>query len=141
VRLADVVRVQQGQRTPVFQRYPMPEYDALSLSVIYREGRGGRERSLDLVCRSPGDFDVWFWGLRLVADWARGCAGAPLQPEAAEAAAVAAAAAAQAEARARLVGGGARGRGPGPRRAVIDRAAPRRAAAAGGGSPTACKVR
>jgi len=100
------VRIQRGQRTAVFSRYPMPEYDALSLSVIYREGRGGgRERSLDLICRNAVDYEVWLWGLRLYADWARGLAPSALQPAAAEAAAVAAAAAGagQGDARARLV--------------------------------------
>lgn len=99
IRLTDVVRVQQGQATPVFRRYPLPEFDSLSLSVIYCEGcgglnsnqggggggislnplslkDGGKERSLDLICRSQADFDVWFWGLRLYSEWARGCAPA-----------------------------------------------------------------
>jgi hypothetical protein len=73
VRLRDVVRVQPGQRTEVFRRLPAPELDALSLSLIYRDGAGrGRERSLDLICGSAAEFDAWLCGLRLYAEWAAG---------------------------------------------------------------------
>lgn len=73
-RLSDVLRIQPGQTTPVFRRHPAPELAGLSFSIIYCTGPGhrGRERSLDLICSTALEYDVWFWGLRLFADWARG---------------------------------------------------------------------
>ncbi|KAJ3678505.1 hypothetical protein LUZ60_002308 [Juncus effusus] len=44
IKLSTVKKIIPGQRTAVFQRYPRPERDYLSFSIIYRNG----QRTLDL---------------------------------------------------------------------------------------------
>lgn len=45
LKLSSVSKIIPGQRTAVFQRFPRPEKDYLSFSLIYNHGK----RSLDLV--------------------------------------------------------------------------------------------
>ncbi|KAJ0945660.1 putative PH-like domain superfamily protein [Helianthus annuus] len=45
LRLSHVTRIVSGQRTPIFQRYPRPEKEYQSFSLIYND------RSLDLICK------------------------------------------------------------------------------------------
>jgi hypothetical protein len=70
IPLLCVLKVVQGQTTPVFRRDPLPEYEGLSFSLLYAEGGGGsgsgglllsspKARSLDVVCRSQAEFETW----------------------------------------------------------------------------------
>lgn len=61
ISLLSVSKIVQGQTTPVFRREPLPDYEAVSFSLLYIEGRGsGKERSLDLVCRNMQEFETWW---------------------------------------------------------------------------------
>ncbi|CAL9145512.1 unnamed protein product [Musa hybrid cultivar] len=60
LKLASVLRIVPGQRTPVFQRYLRPDRDYLSFSLIYNDGK----RSLDLICKDKVEAEVWFSGLK-----------------------------------------------------------------------------
>ncbi|XP_019709846.1 PH, RCC1 and FYVE domains-containing protein 1 isoform X1 [Elaeis guineensis] len=60
IKLASVIRITLGQRTAVFRRFPRPEKDYLSFSLIYNNG----ERSLDLICKDQAEVEVWLAGLR-----------------------------------------------------------------------------
>eukprot|EP01094_Clydonella_sp_ATCC50884_P028437 TRINITY_DN8529_c0_g1_i1.p1 TRINITY_DN8529_c0_g1~~TRINITY_DN8529_c0_g1_i1.p1 ORF type:complete len:632 (+),score=133.57 TRINITY_DN8529_c0_g1_i1:274-1896(+) len=61
VDLADVKEIRLGQKTQVFQRNKVPEYENVSFSLIYAD------RSLDIVCKDKEEFDVWVTGLRTLA--------------------------------------------------------------------------
>ncbi|MED6169396.1 hypothetical protein PIB30_021034 [Stylosanthes scabra] len=52
LKLSHVSRIISGQRTPIFQRYPRPEKEYQSFSLIYND------RSLDLV-RISSFFSSW----------------------------------------------------------------------------------
>ncbi|CAM8895502.1 unnamed protein product [Rhodiola kirilowii] len=58
LKLSHVTRIISGQRTPIFQRYPRPEKEYQSFSLIYNE------RSLDLICKDKDEAEVWFSGLK-----------------------------------------------------------------------------
>ncbi|KAL2238572.1 UNVERIFIED_CONTAM: PH, RCC1 and FYVE domains-containing protein 1 [Sesamum indicum] len=58
LKLTHVSRIISGQRTPIFQRYPRPEKEYQSFSLIYNE------RSLDLICKDKEEAEVWFSGLK-----------------------------------------------------------------------------
>ncbi|XP_062171208.1 PH, RCC1 and FYVE domains-containing protein 1 [Alnus glutinosa] len=58
LKLSHVSRIISGQRTPIFQRYPQPEKEYQSFSLIYNE------RSLDLICKDKDEAEVWFSGLK-----------------------------------------------------------------------------
>ncbi|KAL6284631.1 hypothetical protein ACE6H2_015560 [Prunus campanulata] len=58
LKLSHVSRIITGQRTPIFQRYPRPEKEYQSFSLIYND------RSLDLICKDKDEADVWFSGLK-----------------------------------------------------------------------------
>ncbi|KAK4492346.1 hypothetical protein RD792_003150, partial [Penstemon davidsonii] len=63
LKLSHVSRIISGQRTPIFQRYPRPEKEYQSFSLIYND------RSLDLVrvsfiCKDKEEAEVWFSGLK-----------------------------------------------------------------------------
>ncbi|KAJ1394793.1 Zinc finger, FYVE/PHD-type [Sesbania bispinosa] len=58
LKLANVSRIISGQRTPIFQRYPRPEKEYQSFSLIYND------RSLDLICKDKDEAEVWFSGLK-----------------------------------------------------------------------------
>ncbi|XP_024522134.1 PH, RCC1 and FYVE domains-containing protein 1 isoform X2 [Selaginella moellendorffii] len=62
LRLDAVTKIIPGQRTANFQRYPRPEKEYQSFSLIY--GSGGEERSLDLICKDKDEAEVWFVGLK-----------------------------------------------------------------------------
>ncbi|KAJ4772456.1 Regulator of chromosome condensation (RCC1) family with FYVE zinc finger domain-containing protein [Rhynchospora pubera] len=59
IKLASVSKIISGQRTAVFQRFPLPEKDHLSFSLIYNNGK----RSLDLICKDKVEVEAWFTGL------------------------------------------------------------------------------
>ncbi|XP_022973773.1 PH, RCC1 and FYVE domains-containing protein 1-like [Cucurbita maxima] len=58
LKLSHVSRIISGQRTPIFHRYPRPEKECQSFSLIYNE------RSLDLICKDKDETEVWFSGLK-----------------------------------------------------------------------------
>ncbi|PKA55404.1 Ultraviolet-B receptor UVR8 [Apostasia shenzhenica] len=58
LKLSHVSRIMPGQRTPIFQRYPRPEKECQSFSLIYSD------RSLDLICKDKDEAEVWFAGLK-----------------------------------------------------------------------------
>ncbi|XP_024963533.1 PH, RCC1 and FYVE domains-containing protein 1-like isoform X1 [Cynara cardunculus var. scolymus] len=58
LKLSDVTRIVSGQQTPIFQRYPRPEKEYQSFSLIYND------RSLDLICKDKDEAEVWFSGLK-----------------------------------------------------------------------------
>lgn len=58
LKLSHVSRIIPGQRTAIFQRYPRPEKEYQSFSLIYSD------RSLDLICKDKGEAEVWFVGLK-----------------------------------------------------------------------------
>uniref|UniRef100_A0A2C9WM48 FYVE-type domain-containing protein n=1 Tax=Manihot esculenta TaxID=3983 RepID=A0A2C9WM48_MANES len=58
LKLSQVSKIIPGQRTAIFQRYPRPEKEYQSFSLIYND------RSLDLICKDKNEADVWFVGLK-----------------------------------------------------------------------------
>lgn len=58
LKLSHVSRIVPGQRTAIFQRYPRPEKEYQSFSLIYSD------RSLDLICKDKDEAEVWFVGLK-----------------------------------------------------------------------------
>ncbi|KAE8663214.1 Regulator of chromosome condensation (RCC1) family with FYVE zinc finger domain [Hibiscus syriacus] len=58
IRLSHVSRIIPGQRTAVFQRYPQPEKEYQSFSLILND------RSLDLICKDKKEAEVWLFGLK-----------------------------------------------------------------------------
>ncbi|KAG9146343.1 hypothetical protein Leryth_008032 [Lithospermum erythrorhizon] len=58
IDLRNVTRILPGQRTAIFQRYPRPEKDYQSFSLLYDD------RSLDLICKDKDEAEVWFAGLK-----------------------------------------------------------------------------
>uniref|UniRef100_A0A1D1XGZ2 Putative E3 ubiquitin-protein ligase HERC1 n=2 Tax=Anthurium amnicola TaxID=1678845 RepID=A0A1D1XGZ2_9ARAE len=58
LKLSHVSRIIPGQRTAIFQRYPRPEKECQSFSLIYND------RSLDLICKDKDEAEVWFAGLK-----------------------------------------------------------------------------
>ncbi|KAI3452828.1 hypothetical protein Pfo_009491 [Paulownia fortunei] len=58
LELRHVSRIIPGQRTPIFQRYPRPEKEYQSFSLIYND------RSLDLICKDKDEAEIWFVGLK-----------------------------------------------------------------------------
>ncbi|CAA0822285.1 Regulator of chromosome condensation (RCC1) family with FYVE zinc finger domain [Striga hermonthica] len=58
LELRRVSRIVPGQRTSIFQRYPRPEKEYQSFSLIYDD------RSLDLICKDKDEAEVWFAGLK-----------------------------------------------------------------------------
>lgn len=58
LKLSKVSRIIPGQRTAIFQRYPRPDKEYQSFSLIYSD------RSLDLICKDKDEAEVWFTGLK-----------------------------------------------------------------------------
>ncbi|XP_059638765.1 PH, RCC1 and FYVE domains-containing protein 1 [Cornus florida] len=58
LRLSHISRIIPGQRTAIFQRYPQPEKEYQSFSLIYGH------RSLDLICKDKEEAEIWFVALR-----------------------------------------------------------------------------
>ncbi|XP_010242447.1 PREDICTED: uncharacterized protein LOC104586793, partial [Nelumbo nucifera] len=58
LKLSHVSRIIPGQRTAIFKRYPRPEKEYQSFSLIYSD------RSLDLICKDKDEAEVWFVGLK-----------------------------------------------------------------------------
>ncbi|XP_057949975.1 PH, RCC1 and FYVE domains-containing protein 1-like [Malania oleifera] len=58
LKLCHVSKIIPGQRTPIFHRYPRPEKEYQSFSLIYND------RSLDLICKDKDEAEVWFVALK-----------------------------------------------------------------------------
>ncbi|GAB4839983.1 hypothetical protein Ancab_020692 [Ancistrocladus abbreviatus] len=58
LKLNQVSKIIPGQRTAIFQRYPWPEKEYQSFSLIYDD------RSLDLICKDKDEAELWFVGLK-----------------------------------------------------------------------------
>ncbi|KAJ6830331.1 uncharacterized protein M6B38_353840 [Iris pallida] len=58
LKLNCVTKIIPGQRTAIFQRYPRPDKEYQSFSLIYND------RSLDLICKEKDEAEVWFVGLK-----------------------------------------------------------------------------
>ncbi|KAJ8569927.1 hypothetical protein K7X08_006504 [Anisodus acutangulus] len=60
LELCQVSRIIPGQRTAIFQRYPRPEKEYQSFSLICND------RSLDLICKDKDEAEVWITGLKVI---------------------------------------------------------------------------
>ncbi|PHU02670.1 hypothetical protein BC332_27921 [Capsicum chinense] len=60
LELCHVSRIIPGQRTAIFQRYPRPEKEYQSFSLI------SNDRSLDLICKDKDEAEVWITGLKAI---------------------------------------------------------------------------
>ncbi|PPD77304.1 hypothetical protein GOBAR_DD25767 [Gossypium barbadense] len=58
IKLSEVSKIIPGQRTAIFQRYPRPEKEYQSFSLICND------RSLDLICKDKDEAEVWLIGLK-----------------------------------------------------------------------------
>ncbi|KAI0507018.1 hypothetical protein KFK09_013136 [Dendrobium nobile] len=56
--LKSVSKIIPGQRTAIFKRFPRPNKEYQSFSLIYGD------RSLDLICKDKDEAEVWFVGLK-----------------------------------------------------------------------------
>lgn len=70
LKLSHVSRIISGQRTPIFQRYPRPEKEYQSFSLMYSD-RCHSDRSLDLICKDKDEAEVWFSGLKALISRSR----------------------------------------------------------------------
>ncbi|KAL5177776.1 PH, RCC1 and FYVE domains-containing protein 1 [Glycine soja] len=67
LKLSTVSRIIPGQRTATFQRYPRPEKEYQSFSLIYND------RSLDLICKDKDEAEIWFVGLKALVTRGNNC--------------------------------------------------------------------
>ncbi|OIT28076.1 PREDICTED: uncharacterized protein LOC109213096 [Nicotiana attenuata] len=58
LQLSQVSRIIPGQRTAIFLRFPRPEKEYQSFSLLYGKS------SLDLICKDKEEAEVWFVALR-----------------------------------------------------------------------------
>ncbi|GLC74622.1 hypothetical protein PLESTF_001536100 [Pleodorina starrii] len=58
----------RGQTTPVFKKYPQPQVEDISFSIFYKD-ESKRPRTLDVVCRSKQEFEMWFWGVQIITHY------------------------------------------------------------------------
>lgn len=58
LNLIQVSRIIPGQRTAIFMRYPRPDKEYQSFSLIYGQ------RSLDLICKDKDEAESWFVALK-----------------------------------------------------------------------------
>ncbi|ESQ28266.1 hypothetical protein EUTSA_v10018063mg [Eutrema salsugineum] len=58
IKVSQVMRIVPGQRTATFKRYPRPEKEYQSFSLICPD------RSLDLICKDKDEAEVWVVGLK-----------------------------------------------------------------------------
>ncbi|CAM6104930.1 unnamed protein product [Calypogeia fissa] len=64
LRLSTVSRIVPGQRTAIFQRYPRPQKEYESFSLLYNN----EDRSLDLICKDKDEAEVWILGLKALVN-------------------------------------------------------------------------
>ncbi|XP_057294266.1 uncharacterized protein LOC130622774 [Hydractinia symbiolongicarpus] len=66
VAIHHITELQHGQKTKVFEDNPIPEYEAISFSVLYKQANV--QRSLDIVCKDRTEYDTWTVGLQALLD-------------------------------------------------------------------------
>ena len=59
-------RILEGQITEVFRRQPRADLIPVSFSLEYEEPKTRKQRTLDLVCNSPREYDSWVTALRFL---------------------------------------------------------------------------
>lgn len=57
----------RGQATENFRRHPLPNLAHTSFSLLYTDADQAM-RTLDLTCRNPQEYELWYWGLHVSAD-------------------------------------------------------------------------
>eukprot|EP00192_Tetraselmis_astigmatica_P000699 CAMPEP_0117658694 /NCGR_PEP_ID=MMETSP0804-20121206/5999_1 /TAXON_ID=1074897 /ORGANISM="Tetraselmis astigmatica, Strain CCMP880" /LENGTH=1341 /DNA_ID=CAMNT_0005465229 /DNA_START=538 /DNA_END=4563 /DNA_ORIENTATION=+ len=62
VQLSSVKKIVEGQTTPTFHRESKPNLEHLSFSLIY--DKKGKERTLDLICKTEQEYELWLHGLQ-----------------------------------------------------------------------------
>eukprot|EP01103_Thecamoeba_quadrilineata_P011479 TRINITY_DN2750_c0_g1_i2.p1 TRINITY_DN2750_c0_g1~~TRINITY_DN2750_c0_g1_i2.p1 ORF type:complete len:645 (+),score=95.05 TRINITY_DN2750_c0_g1_i2:12-1946(+) len=60
VRIREVTELRLGQKTPVFQKRRVPQYEHLSFSLLYGQ------RTLDIVCKDKKEFETWVKALKVL---------------------------------------------------------------------------
>ncbi|PNH11006.1 hypothetical protein TSOC_002191, partial [Tetrabaena socialis] len=65
VPIAWIKKWQKGQETAVFKKHPQPSASNRSFSIIYTD-ESKRERTLDVICNTPNEFEMWFWGVQII---------------------------------------------------------------------------
>ncbi|XP_068326461.1 PH, RCC1 and FYVE domains-containing protein 1-like [Pyrus communis] len=60
LKLSHVSTILPGQRTAIFQRYPQPEKEYQSFSLLHND------RSLNLICKDKNEAEVWLVGLKAI---------------------------------------------------------------------------
>jgi hypothetical protein len=58
-------QVVPGQTTDTFRRQPLPQWAHLSFSLLYRSSEDGQPRTLDLICKSDTEYELWYFGLQV----------------------------------------------------------------------------
>lgn len=66
VDLRNVTNIVIGQKTEMFQSYPLPNFEHLSFSLFYKVGKD-KEKYLALICKDELEFDLWVTGLRALS--------------------------------------------------------------------------
>ncbi|WCJ35957.1 Regulator of chromosome condensation (RCC1) family with FYVE zinc finger domain [Euphorbia peplus] len=67
LKLSHVTKIIPGQHTAIFKRYPQPEKEYQSFSLIYGD------RSLDVICKDKVEAEVWIVALRALISQGRFC--------------------------------------------------------------------
>ncbi|KAL9968021.1 hypothetical protein ACROYT_G026346 [Oculina patagonica] len=62
VLVSQMTELIKGQKTKVFQNYPVPQRESMSFSVVYKIGRS--LQTMDVVCFDIKQFEVWTSGLQ-----------------------------------------------------------------------------
>ncbi|GFR46259.1 hypothetical protein Agub_g7811 [Astrephomene gubernaculifera] len=65
VPLQRITRWQRGQETPVFRKHPQPKAANRSFSIYYIDAKG-RELTLDVICNTVNEFEMWYWGVQII---------------------------------------------------------------------------
>ncbi|XP_032222416.2 ultraviolet-B receptor UVR8 isoform X3 [Nematostella vectensis] len=63
VPISMMIQLIIGQKTKVFESCQVPQYECLSFSIMYKVNNGPI-RSLDIVCKSRREFDIWTCGIQ-----------------------------------------------------------------------------
>jgi len=61
ISIKQIQELVKGQKTKVFEGNPIPEYEAISFSLLYKQGN--LLRSLDIVCKDRTEYDFWTVGM------------------------------------------------------------------------------
>ncbi|KXZ53219.1 hypothetical protein GPECTOR_7g1112 [Gonium pectorale] len=78
IPLACITKWQRGQETVVFKRQPMPKAVNRSFSIYYVDEKRN-ERTLDVICHTVYEFEMWFWGVQIIRHYPPSAWSAPTQ--------------------------------------------------------------